>query len=104
MADAILRSLTGTASDDALHGPCQVWGLAVASSGSATVNIQLHDNVSSTGTIIVQLSTKIVSAGATPQSTKYELQMFNRPLRFSTAMSITADANVTRYWVFIGGK
>lgn len=104
MADAVIKPITGTASDDALHGVCQVWGLAVEGSLSATAIVQLHDNVSFTGTIVVQLQTNIVSGTGSGAFEIYKEIIFPRPIRFTRALSVTASAGVARYWVYIGGR
>jgi hypothetical protein len=103
MADAVLKTLTGTVSDDALSGPCQVWGIAVDGSLSTTAIIQLHDNISSTSTIIAQLQTNGVAGTGPSTFEKFTAMLFPRPVRFSSALSVTASAGVTRYWVYIGG-
>jgi len=55
MSDGPISVITGTVSDDAIAGPASVWGVAVDGSLSSTAIIQLHDNVSFTGTILVQI-------------------------------------------------
>lgn len=96
--------LTGTASDDALHGPCDVWGLAVDGSISATAIVQLHNNVSSTNTVLVQVQTNAVNGGAASTFERHKSIIFPAPIRFNRALSVTANAGVTRYWVYVSGR
>lgn len=104
MIDSAISVITGTASDDALHGPCEVWGVTVAGSISVTAVVQLHNNVSFTGTVLVQVQTNPVGNTATPRFELLQTTMFPRPIRFNRALSVTADDNVGRYWIYIGGR
>lgn len=96
--------ITGTVSDDALHGPCDVWGVMLDGSSSGVAVIQLHNNISFTGTVLVQLATNIVQVSSPNTTEKFSALMFPQPIRFSRALSITADAGVGRYWILIGGR
>lgn len=104
MIDSAISVITGTISDDALHGPVEVWGLAVDGSLSTTAIVQLHNNASFTGTVLVQIQTNGVAGTGPSTFEKYTAILFPRPVRFSRALSVTASAGVTRYWVYIGGR
>ena len=103
MSDGPISVITGTVSDDAITGPTSVWGIAVDGSLSSTAIIQLHDNVSFTGTILVQIQTNGVGGTGPSTFEKYTAMLFPCPVRFSRALSVTASAGVTRYWIYVGG-
>ena len=104
MSEPMIRAVTGTASDDAVTGPADLWGIAVSGSLSATATIRVYDNISfSAGTVVLQLQTNAINGGAASTFERYKEIMLPRPIRCSRAISIAADAGVERYWIYLGG-
>ena len=105
MSEPMIRVVTGTASDDAVTGPSDLWGIAVSGSLSTTAIIRVYDNVSfSAGTVVVQLQTNVISTATDPDVfERYSAILFPRPIRCSRAVSVAVDAGVERYWLYLGG-
>ena len=104
MSEPMIRAVTGTASDDAVTGPADLWGIAVSGSISTTAIIRVYDNISfSAGTVVLQLQTNAINGGAVSTFERHAKFMLDRPIRCSRAVSIAADAGVERYWIYLGG-
>jgi hypothetical protein len=105
MADAVIKALTGTISDDALSGPCQVWGVSLSGSSSTTAIITLNDNISTSATVaLVKLQTNATHGGPVSTFEKEITIIFPRPVRFSSALSVGASAGVESYRIYTGGR
>jgi hypothetical protein len=104
MAEGAIKSLTGTVSDDALSGPCQVWGVSLSGSNSSTAIITLNDNISTSATVaLVKLQTNAINGGPVSTYEKEKEIIFPRPVRFSSALSVGASGGVESYRIYIGG-
>ena len=100
MRDQQLRVIKGTTSDiQAAEGPCDVWGIIIEGTTTAIARVDLYDHVSTSGTIIVSITTN------TPNGTNFEKTtgvMFPRPVRFSKALSIDMTGT-ENFWVYVTG-
>ena len=101
MRDQQLRVLQGTTVDvQALDGPVDVWGVIVEGTTTAAAAVDLHDNVSTTLTVLVTVST--VTAGSGTAFQKMTSVMFPRPVRFSKALSVNMTAT-ERFFIYVTG-
>ena len=105
MADALIRSVTGTVTDESVAGAGggQLWGLAVSGSLSTAAIVRVYDGSGSANVVIAQIETNPVGNGASNTFETYKSVMFPRPIRFSRALGVTATAGVARYWLYLGG-
>ena len=100
MADHQLRVIQGTTSDlQAADGPCDVWGVIIEGTTTAVASVDLHDNVSTTLTVLVTIST------TTGNGTNFEKMtgvMFPRPVRFTKAISVNMTGT-ERFFIYVAG-
>ena len=102
--DAQLRVIQGTTTDlgagtSSGEGPCDVWGVIIEGTTTGVTQVALHDNVSTTLTVLVFISTSLTNATAFE---KQKAVMFPRPVRFSKAMSVDVTGT-ERFFIYVAG-
>lgn len=100
MRDQQLRVIQGTTSDlEGVEGPCDVWGIVVVGTTTGVAQVDLHDNASTTSTILLSLIT------VTYNGTNFEKSagiMLPRPVRFSKALSVNVSGT-EQFYIYLSG-
>jgi len=99
----LLKILQGTNADKdysdfaAAVGASELWGVMIEGTTTAIATIDIYDNVSNSGTVVVGLGTNLAGSGTTFE--KFAGVMFPRPVKMTNAIS--ADITGTeRYWIY----